>query len=481
MTSVIKNGGTGFAGTLRILMPPLVGFFMQNGHIIAVWAKMDPESALDAAGRIGFLVHRRSILEHAVSSFGEENPAGAVNLLEARPSLGQSRLYAAMFGRWAERDLEGAIGRIPSLGDAVAQREACKAVAATLAKHDPAAAIRWASSIADKYHRNEALSEVVRFSLKRDPAQAAEAFALMEDSSRKGMHVESVTEHLVEEDPAAAVEWVREKLQGAMQDMALGVVVSALAETDRQTAIAVLEEIPRGESRSGAVAALSRTWTATDPDATLAWVEALHGEDRAAAEQAFVRTLVSNDPRAAANYAGNLPESSISAMLLREAARAWAAISPEESVAWAEFLSGSAGRETLKEALRGWGYENPRSAADYISGMESTAARDSLAEGILDSYIRWSPAEVALWVEETLVDPGTRIPAYRSVASRWLETDPVAANEWMGGLPAGAERDAAVEALLLRIEASDPGAAAGWVESLFDPQKREAWTERLRG
>ena len=50
----------------------------------------------------------------------------------------------------------------------------------------------------------------------------------------------------------------------------------------------------------------------------------------------------------------------------------------------------------------------------------------------------------------------TRQRAFESVMNRWAQNDPYAAGSWLGTLPAGDSRDAAVNAYTRRIAGSDP-------------------------
>jgi hypothetical protein len=58
--------------------------------------------------------------------------------------------------------------------------------------------------------------------------------------------------------------------------------------------------------------------------------------------------------------------------------------------------------------------------------------------------------------------------------------DPLEASSWIGTLAEGADRDAAVEALLHDVAATDPDAAAAWASTLSDERRREEWSRRLQ-
>jgi hypothetical protein len=65
--------------------------------------------------------------------------------------------------------------------------------------------------------------------------------------------------------------------------------------------------------------------------------------------------------------------------------------------------------------------------------------------------------------------------------NRWAQNDPYAAGSWLGTLPAGDSRDAAVNAYTGRIMGSDPAAAVQWAQTISDQSMRNGRLESLLG
>ena len=59
------------------------------------------------------------------------------------------------------------------------------------------------------------------------------------------------------------------------------------------------------------------------------------------------------------------------------------------------------------------------------------------------------------------------------------KTDPTAAGQWLQNLPAGASREAAVQAYVGQLSYSSPELAAPWAETLTDQNNRNSQVENI--
>lgn len=159
----------------------------------------------------------------------------------------------------------------------------------------------------------------------------------------------------------------------------------------------------------------------------------------------------------------------------------WAQGDPQAAVAWASSLPGENGRTALVAAVWGWAGTDPVAAADHVSGIEDFALRQELVSAVIQSWDRTDLADASAWIEENLPDTAGRAGAYEDLAYVWIATDRVAASQWIGAMTEGPERDAAVKMLVREVSASDPEAAAAWVDTLSGAALRESWKKRLNG
>jgi hypothetical protein len=81
------------------------------------------------------------------------------------------------------------------------------------------------------------------------------------------------------------------------------------------------------------------------------------------------------------------------------------------------------------------------------------------------------------------MEPGERsLEAWHEAGNAFIKIDPEAASQWMAALPAGAERDAAVTALVESLtsgpqDGRDGGAAVAWALSMSGNVEREQWSQ----
>ena len=98
--------------------------------------------------------------------------------------------------------------------------------------------------------------------------------------------------------------------------------------------------------------------------------------------------------------------------------------------------------------------------------------RSSMAAGIIWQWAGIDPQPRATGLSDG--EGKMRQQAFESLVNRWTESDPSAAGSWLGTLPPGTSRDAAVSAYARRIVSSEPQTAAVWAESIENPNVREA-------
>jgi hypothetical protein len=203
-------------------------------------------------------------------------------------------------------------------------------------------------------------------------------------------------------------------------------------------------------------------WTRSDPEAAAAW--AFANLDRL--DQATLRQM-------AADFARTRPADAerVLASLPPERRGIWLAAmvgaigqsNPDNAIAFVERYRGQPGyAEGLNEALRGVARTDPQRAMRLLTDAGRVPAGETLML-IAGSWVRLDPEAAGDWALG-LADGDQRIRAVRAVAATWAERD-TEAREWVLGLPRGAVRDAALDALL--FDERSPGTAAGTLSPML--------------
>lgn len=150
--------------------------------------------------------------------------------------------------------------------------------------------------------------------------------------------------------------------------------------------------------------------------------------------------MATKDPKAAAahfqdeeNFLLQSPQNG--AGIAGAVAKEWAKRDPAAALAWAQSLGPGLKGGAMAAIIGNLSVEDPAKAAQTASGLD-------LGDG----------------------DDRTRI--YGQIGQAWAARDPVAAFEWIGGLPAGAQRNEATRRAVDTYAASDPEAAARLVDQM---------------
>jgi hypothetical protein len=181
----------------------------------------------------------------------------------------------------------------------------------------------------------------------------------------------------------------------------------------------------------------------------------------------------------------------------------WAQNDPEGALSHAQsqYPAGTLKSELTGLAMNKWGYDHPREAWLWAEANLEGPLKDRALTDLVVGWTRQSAADAASW----LVSSGlTSSSLFTALPRTWAESDPIAALEWVRGLPPGPAKDQAqiavadpfaaddpkeaiaafsqeidagtnpdlVVALTNRWASTDPAAAAEWVSGLPEGQAR---------
>lgn len=121
---------------------------------------------------------------------------------------------------------------------------------------------------------------------------------------------------------------------------------------------------------------------------------------------------------------------------------------PGAALALGSDLRGWERRGFLQSLARGWSEKSPADARRWISGVTDEETRDALIAGLLQTETSADPAVAAAnLLAMPPADASMRARATMRVASQWASQDTLAAMQWAGSLPEGAERNAAEQGI----------------------------------
>jgi hypothetical protein len=118
---------------------------------------------------------------------------------------------------------------------------------------------------------------------------------------------------------------------------------------------------------------------------------------------------------------------------------------------------------------------------DEVWKEASTEDRRFFSGAAMASRVNTGGPEAALEFFNEMPSEERSLEAWHEAGKVFILIDPEAASQWMAALPEGAERDAAVTALVESLtsgtrEGRDGGAAAAWALSMSGNVEREQWS-----
>ena len=353
--------------------------------------------------------------------------------------------------RVAKRDPSAAAAAFEELSEQ-AQREAAPELFAGWASHDHRGAMRWAVGALDPEVLGPLMLEA---GATADPELVMETVARMSDEQR-GEYLGRLEigdfhcfiHRLAERDARAAVDWLNandllkaqlgEESENDRTSSGIEIAEAAFRNGGLEGAAALARDLPEGSFRRGFVESLANQLGSADPGAGLAWAASLPGEEGRVA--------------------------------VAEVAEGWVSVDPVAAAQWA-----FAGQGYEVTTLGAWGREDAEGAYRWLAG-EIGSEPERVDELVRDSQLFES------WAEQDPVAAATAALGFgersaaghlQGVVERWAADTPAAAGRFIDGqLVAGAERDAAVAALVDAIKGEQVEAALAWAETISDDSMR---------
>ena len=96
--------------------------------------------------------------------------------------------------------------------------------------------------------------------------------------------------------------------------------------------------------------------------------------------------------------------------------------------------------------------------------LSNPAASDNGLAEIISRWAQSDPAAAADWVSSLSQREGTELVVSR-VVDAWANSDPAGVANWINSLPPNPERDRLVEEIVNRWAEEDPNAARDWIDS----------------
>jgi hypothetical protein len=398
------------------------------------WPKHDKEGAIAALSDLRRLPDVEHLRFSLVNTIMKTDPERALKLVKEW----NVRNYIPNMdsvAKWAaENPLAAARAVMENTSDHV-RTEAMDKISKVWAATDPAAVLAFADQTRGLTGARMVMAAVKEWA-KNDLAGAIKYVSAETDSLTKTRLGLPLLETWAKTDSQAALQWAQENLKGEGRAAAAGYIVKAMAEKDIQAASAFIAGLDPGGLKNRAVNQLVETWLSNQKPgeipATLAWIS-------------------------------SLPEADARNQAWQQASWRLFFYSPDETISFLNSDQGhNASQQVFDNAARYLAKKNPDTAMQWASGLPADRAAD----------------------------------ARQNVLETWLGSRPEAATAWVEKLPAGAERDESIRAVVSRLSYQSLEQTKTWLESLpeadrgtaraaigklaLPPEKRDALSASLK-
>lgn len=230
--------------------------------IIGIWARRDPQQAIDYVQSLGS-EDKRPLYESLAFSYMQSDPVGALNwILSLGPRY--EAIKTGLQGQINVENVSAAEQALQDVTDPDTRDALIKGIANYKAGNDPLAALQWLDENADGKAYLDAYRNVLATYSASHPSQAADLL----DSSRSGPQIyaaaESIAHNWFRRDPQAAANWAESLPDSDAKTGAMNMLVMDTAVHHPRKAFAMSQSLPQKERRKLA-SSIGFSWVSRDP------------------------------------------------------------------------------------------------------------------------------------------------------------------------------------------------------------------------
>ena len=418
---------------------------------------------------------------------GDRNPAEAIEIINGMDRTEQQEAASYLGHRLGRLDGARASRHAERFRDLQTRRVYMGAVTSAAAETDPEAVLE--ALLAGSFRPEQTMQahRALQTLASRDIDQALAYLDRVQNPHQRGLFASVIAGVLAETDPDRALEWAKEndrgmrgeilpavlssltttrpdlaideanRLSNTMQrQMALSTIAVALSQRDPQQAIALLDQVQSPSERRDMARNIAMVWLQSDPDEALSWiVERDHTESEGMLEMA-VHWVAQYDLEVAMRWLPRLDETTQQTWRAQIASTLAEQGSVQEARNFITRFEGSEDYpQLLASAINGIAQNDIATAIEMTALVPAGLERDALYSNLISQYGHQDPQQ-AVALLSSISDDDQRSQATGVLAMVWSHNDPVAAQQWVGGLPRGDSRDDAIMHLISSWEEITP-------------------------
>lgn len=310
---------------------------------------------------------------------------------------------------------------------------------------DIPALIKALGDLPDSQDKDNLIQSLLLKLAKDNPSLALSLSGYLHDDSLRTFVVLGAFAQLAKANPAQALSQWSQMEPGSLKQAALGRVFQALGSTLTPADVeALVDSLPAGSERDTALKGLVSGWVKADPKAALDFASNLPPEYSALLKSTITNVAIfAGQPALAAQYVNQIQDAAV-----RDAAIA-----------------------ALMPVWSGGPKKNPEAALDWLNQAAVSGNTYSKSVATIFSNVANNDPASGTNLLSKVTDLATLQASITTVASGWGETDPQAALTWaqtLAASDAGAQTSA-LNAIVSSWSKNDPNAVVAYVQNSADP------------
>jgi len=302
---------------------------------------------------------------------------------------------------------------------------------------------------------------------------ALEALKGVRDFRERSGIFKQVMRRWAELEPRKAFDYLNSLAEGEIKSQAMTEVAKIVARTDPEYLASVAESMQANRARRELVQELTKAWSEKDARTALSWAQQLPEDQSKQDALAIIRfAWAAQNPAEAASQLSELPPGDSRKSLLTAIAERWGSSNPKAAMEWVRTLSEPEQALAMPCVIGAWAEQDPFAAGAFVAGLPPDETQKQAALSVISSWANRDPEQAAAWVLQ-FPQASTREQGLREVVNGWTRMDSDAARMWVQQLPAGDTRDAALKDYVESIAYWAPNKAAGTINLIAEPAKRE--------
>ena len=381
------------AGTWRSTM--IAGLFQG-------WARNDLEAATTACQHLPDGMAKDKAWEHVLSQRIVKAPAAAAESVKnLAPGNFRDKAIAELCQHWADIDAPEALA--------------------------------WAQTLASEAERIAATERITINWARKDP-QAATQFA-NQQTELSGAVFGEIASVWFQHDVAATTNWVANLPAGEKKEAALRALVESWSLVDPSSMVTYALGLPAGDTQTRYLAAAGCQLAKCDFPGTVELLLPLSDPAlrQSILEQA-ARSCELPHINQAAKYIAAMPAGDDQKACIKGLVSTWTSTDPEAAVNWLDsFAETNSQPEVVASVIKAWSQPEPSVVARWLANLPAGTASEGMINAFLEGVLAKYPDYAAQWTQS--VSDETKRQKYQTqVARQWMKTDAAAALKWIDSL-----------------------------------------------